>query len=161
MRLFLFILALSAFSFMPNASQAHCQIPCGIFDDARIFDEIEEHIVTIEKSANEIKRLQSETPLDIHTITRWTINKENHAQKIQDIASEFFLAQRIKAPTADASEANKNRYEASLFYLHSIITLAMRSKQNLDQKFYDDLRNAVSKFEKIYFMPDDHTHNDE
>ena len=37
-----------------SLAHAHCQIPCGIFDDARVFDELEEHITTIEKSMKSI-----------------------------------------------------------------------------------------------------------
>ena len=34
----------------------HCQIPCGIFDDETRIELMKEHVVTIEKSINELNQ---------------------------------------------------------------------------------------------------------
>ena len=44
--------------------QAHCEIPCGIYDDAMRVKMIREDLDTIEKSMNEILKLQGEQPLN-------------------------------------------------------------------------------------------------
>ena len=38
---------------------AHCQVPCGIYDDARRIIEIEEHIQTINKAMDKILSITS------------------------------------------------------------------------------------------------------
>ena len=39
---------------------AHCQVPCGIYDDARKIIEIEEDIMTIKKAMNNIQLISSQ-----------------------------------------------------------------------------------------------------
>jgi nickel superoxide dismutase len=48
--LFIFILSVQAF--------AHCEIPCGIYDDEMRIRIIYEHIVTVEKSMKQIIELE-------------------------------------------------------------------------------------------------------
>ena len=44
---------------------AHCQIPCGIYDDAARITMMEEHVTTIEKSMKQIIRMRLfDHPLD-------------------------------------------------------------------------------------------------
>ncbi|MGB1077121.1 MAG: superoxide dismutase [Ni] [Bdellovibrionales bacterium] len=126
-----------------SGAYAHCQIPCGIYDDSRIFDELEQHVETIEKSMKAI----SETD-NVHDITRWTINKEEHAQKIQDIASEYFLAQRVKPDTPD--------YMKHLLRLHQMIINAMKTKQTVDLADLENLKSTISHYEKLYYAPHEH-----
>lgn len=130
--------------FLPfSEAHAHCEIPCGIYDDARMFDEIEQHITTIEKSINSIVKSEN-----THDITRWTINKEEHAQKIQDIASSYFLTQRLKV--------NAPQYMQQLLRLHLILTTSMKTKQTTDLSNVKNLRANVKAFEKLYFTPHEH-----
>ena len=83
-------------AFTTTKAQAHCEIPCGIYDDAARFEELFEHSRTIEKSMSEINELSNSEKIDYHSISRWTINKEKHAEKSQSIASQYFLTQRVK-----------------------------------------------------------------
>ena len=86
---------------------AHCQIPCGVYDDAMRVKMIEEHTLTILKSMNYISSNQSDLEKQ-NQVTRWIINKEEHAQEIQNIVSEYFLTQRIKLKSD--SKENKDLY---------------------------------------------------
>ena len=51
------VLLLIASAFWVSSLFAHCEIPCGIYNDKIRIDMIKEHIITIEKSMNEIKVL--------------------------------------------------------------------------------------------------------
>ncbi len=136
--LFIFIL------FFPlHSVQAHCQIPCGIYDDARQFDELEEHITTIEKSMKSIL-----ASYNAHDIIRWTINKEEHAQKIQDIISAYFLTQRLTQ--------NRENYTVHLALLHQILIHAMKAKQTTDLSHVNALQKDIKSYEKLYFSPQEH-----
>lgn len=160
MRLILSFLAITVLFGHLNTAQAHCQIPCGIYGDERIFDELDEHVATIEKSIAEIKRLQSETPQDIHMISRWSANKEKHAQELQDIIGDYFLAQRVKAPADDATDEQKELYANHLRHLHKIIVLTMKTKQTLDETQVAALKDTLKAYENLYFMPAEHYHKD-
>lgn len=160
MRLILSFIAIIMLFGHLNTAHAHCQIPCGIYGDERVFDELDEHVTTIEKSMSEIKRLQSETPQDIHMISRWTSNKEKHAQNLQDIIGDYFLAQRVKLPADDANDEQKELYTKHLQHLHKIIVLAMKTKQTLDEKQVTALKDTLKAYENLYFMPAEHDHKE-
>ena len=84
MKLFSFIFAIILS--LTTQLNAHCQIPCGVYDDAMRVKMIEEHTLTILKSMNYISSNQSDLEKQ-NQVTRWIINKEEHAQEIQNIVS--------------------------------------------------------------------------
>jgi nickel superoxide dismutase len=137
---------------------AHCQIPCGIYDDELRVRLIEEHITTVEKSMNQIVALGKESPINYNQITRWVSNKELHAQEIQDIVTAYFMAQRIKP--ADSSDAAAHaEYAERLMLLHHIQVHAMKVKQTTDLEHIQHLRDLVKKFRTAYFGEQgDHSH---
>ena len=130
---------------------AHCQIPCGVYDDTMRIKMIEEHTLTILKSMNYIEANQNDLK-NQNQVTRWIINKEEHAQEIQKIVSEYFLTQRIKLK--DDSKKNKDIYHERLEALHTIMLDAMKCKQTTDTKNTTSLLENLNKFVNLYF--DDH-----
>ena len=82
-------------------------------------------------------------------VTRWIINKEQHAQEIQEIISEYFLTQRIKLK--DESQESKDLYHAQLAILHSILLDAMKCKQTVDTSITNSLLENLNKFVNLYF----------
>lgn len=149
------VIALVAFiilsiSLQTEQSNAHCQVPCGIYDDARQFDVIEEHAKTIEKAMNQINKLSEQKTANYHMITRWTLNKEKHAQMIQDIAHAYFLTQRVK--TADSSDEKAYAdYVKHTTLLHQILVAAMKCKQTTEPKHVKKLRKLASDYKDHYF----------
>ena len=129
---------------------AHCQIPCGIYDDELRVQLIEEHITTIEKSMRQINELSKQSPVDFNQLVRWIDNKEQHAQEIQDIVAEYFLSQRIKAPAAAEGEA-WDAYLAQLATLHQITVAAMKAKQTTDAAPIESLKRHVATVRTSYF----------
>lgn len=121
---------------------AHCEIPCGIYDDEARLQEISEHITTVEKAMKTILELQKEKDINYNQLVRWIDNKEYHADAIQEVASQYFLTQRI---TFDAAE-----YDKKLAALHQIIVYAMKCKQTVDEKIVGNLREATATFEQLY-----------
>jgi nickel superoxide dismutase len=130
---------------------AHCQIPCGIYDDELRVQLIEEHITTVEKSMNQIVALGGAESVDYNQLVRWVGNKETHAQEIQDIVTDYFMAQRIKPPKDHGDEAVVNEYMHKLALLHHIQIHAMKAKQSTDLEQIETLRKLVEKFRKAYF----------
>lgn len=141
-----------------GVAAAHCQIPCGIYDDELRVQLIEEHIATVEKSMQQIVALGAADSPDWNQLVRWVTNKEEHAQEIQDIVTAYFMAQRVKIPaTTDGAEYAK--YVEQLTLLHRIQVAAMHAKQSTDATHVASLRSLVGEFRKSYFgEPAGHSH---
>ena len=143
-KIYLLFLTFSSL-FTVYSLSAHCQIPCGIFSDELKFRELEEHVVTIEKSAGLIRNLSTKGDLtanDHQQMIRWTTNKETHAQKIIDEMANYFLAQRIKA--------DADHYAEKIKLLHHIIVDAMKTKQSVKKEATDMLSEKISAFKELY-----------
>ncbi len=132
--LFLFSTALSTSAF------AHCEIPCGIYDDATRLSLIQEHIVTIEKSMNKIKELENGS--NQNQLIRWVANKEDHANQLQEIVTQYFMTQRIKFDAKD--------YDKKLASLHQMLVYAMKCKQTVDLANVESLKKAAKEFHDLY-----------
>lgn len=139
-------------------AMAHCEIPCGVYDDGARFDSIMEHAITIEKAMDSINKLSASESVDYHTIARWTVTKEDHANKVQEIASQYFLTQRVKAPAEDASDADKAVYAKHTALLHQILVAAMKTKQTTDVGNVEKLRVLADAYKAHYFAKHGHAH---
>ena len=124
-------------------ASAHCEIPCGIYDDEMRINMINEHITTIEKSMKQIVDLEKEKHHHSNQLVRWIMNKEHHADEIQEIVAQYFLTQRIKPDT--------NNYEKKLGLLHQIMIYSMKCKQTTDLANTEKLKGLVKDFEALYF----------
>jgi nickel superoxide dismutase len=149
MKKLLTTLALTAL--LTNISGAHCQIPCGIFDDAARFTEMKEHVSTIEKSMQEIISLKPDTPQNNNQLVRWVNNKEDHADKLTEIVTYYFMAQRIKPDT--------EQYGVKLQALHGMMIECMKAKQTVDLAHVEKLRSLISEFETLYLGHDAAAHS--
>lgn len=122
---------------------AHCEIPCGIYDDEMRINMINEHIATIEKSMNQIMELEKKEHHNSNQLVRWIMNKEVHANEIQHIVTQYFMSQRIKLGT-------KN-YEKKLGLLHQMLIYSMKCKQTTDVTNVNKLKDIVKDFQALYF----------
>lgn len=129
---------------LASVARAHCQMPCGIYDDAARFTLMKEHVTTIEKSMNEITSLSSAEERDRNQLVRWVNNKDEHADKLTEIVTYYFLAQRIK-PTEPVE-----KYTAELKTLHGMMIAAMKCKQTVDLQYVEELRKLIHEFEHLY-----------
>jgi len=127
---------------MPRMAMAHCQIPCGIYDDELRFEALEEDVATIKKSIAQINLISASNGKDFNQLVRWVNNKEEYSNKIIDVMSNYFLAQRIKPD-------HKN-YEKMLKSVHNVIVFAMKNKQNSDVKIADELQNNLDELRSLY-----------
>jgi nickel superoxide dismutase len=143
---------IAALCFLFNASllYAHCEIPCGIYDDRMRIKMIEEHIATVERSMDMIDRLSKDEPLDYNQLVRWIDNKETHATMIQDIVFQYFMAQRIK-PVDMEDKEGAEKYSMEMRTLHQLAVEAMRSKQSTDPAHIKNMRDLVTSFSSSYF----------
>ena len=87
---------------------------------------------------------------DLNQCIRWVHTKEEHAVRIQETVSTYFLIQRIKAKIATQEEAYED-YVQKTTNLHQLMVAAMKCKQTLDQKHVQAGLKLLDKFVKIYF----------
>ncbi len=131
-------------------ASAHCEIPCGIYDDDTRITLLNEHITTIEKSMNEIVKLSAESPQNQNQLVRWVMNKEDHANQFQEIVTQYFMTQRVKPLTPDSDAATTEKYVRQLTLLHEMLVYAMKSKQTTDTANTTKLRELVHDFSHVY-----------
>lgn len=129
---------------LASKAGAHCQIPCGIYDDHARIAMMEEDVATIEKAMTEINKLAADSPQNINQLVRWVANKDEYADKLTEVVTSYFLTQRIKPDAAN--------YDAKLKTLHGMMIAAMKCKQTVDLKNVEDLKALIHRFEELYFV---------
>lgn len=137
-------LVLPGILLLVSLAAAHCEIPCGIYDDQMRIEMLREHITTIEKSMNQVILLEKDANRKTNQLTRWVMNKEQHADELQEIVSQYFMTQRLKPDAKD--------YASKLQLLHEMLLAGMKSKQTTDLGQVKRLRELVDLFEKAYFV---------
>jgi nickel superoxide dismutase len=131
---------------MPQQLTAHCQIPCGIYDDNARVKSMLEDVSTVAKSVKLINELAGKTDAQSRNqVVRWVMNKEKHAQSIIATISDYFLTQRVKPSAKD--------YAERLVKHHTVIVAAMKAKQHADDKSVEALHKAVDALETYYPAP--------
>ncbi len=153
------LIALLLFAFtLPTIVSAHCEIPCGIYADKMRIDMIKEHITTIEKSMNQITELEKANPVNYNQLVRWINNKDDHANKIQEIVSQYFMTQRIKL-VDESNKVSMEKYQKEISLLHKMLIYAMKTKQTTELKHCEKLQELVDDFYNIYFTEEQKSHH--
>ena len=143
------VLLILALVLTAGSASAHCEIPCGIYDDSTRIDLLNEHIATIKKSMVQIEELTAAGDKNYNQIVRWITNKEDHANKFQEIVTQYFMTQRIK-PVEPGSDGYAG-YQKKTELLHRMLVEAMKCKQTVDQSHTDKLSSLVAEFDQVYF----------
>ena len=124
-------------------AQAHCEVPCGIYDDQLRFQQMLEDAATIEKAMGQIGELaEKHGAQELNQLVRWVDTKEHHATATQQVIAQYFMTQRIK--TKDQT------YIKRLTAAHAVLQAAMKCKQTTDPANAKALRKTILAFHKIY-----------
>lgn len=128
---------------------AHCQVPCGIYDDAARITRLREDAATIDKAIHQITELAgSHSAQAFNQASRWITTKEVHASHIIEVVSEYFLTQKVKPVAADAS--GYDAYLKKLADHHGVMVAAMKTKQKCDPAMAIALSAAIDKLAVHY-----------
>jgi nickel superoxide dismutase len=146
----LFLVLLAVVAATSTSAFAHCEVPCGIYDDEMRCEMIAEHITTIEKAMKEIVSLSKADEVNFNQLVRWIENKEHHATELQHIVTQYFMTQRIKPADEGDAKAYKD-YVDKLTLLHGMVVHAMKAKQTTDLEHVETLRVLLDKFKTAYF----------
>jgi nickel superoxide dismutase len=135
--------------FAPRPGLAHCQMPCGIYDDPARIAQMKEDAATIAKAVTTLTELAGKTDAQSwNQAIRWTTTKEEHASDIIDIVAEYFLTQKVK-PVAPGAEGY-DVYLANLADHHAVMVAAMKVKQTVSAESVAALQAAIDALAKRY-----------
>lgn len=127
----------------PALVSAHCQIPCGIYDDHARVAAMSEDAATVAKAARLINELSAETDAQSRQqLVRWVMNKEQHAQNIIGTICDYFLTQRVKPDQDD--------YAQRLQRHHAVILAAMKAKQSASPEAAAELAKTIEALHDYY-----------
>ncbi|MEM9344976.1 MAG: superoxide dismutase [Ni] [Planctomycetota bacterium] len=136
-------------------AEAHCQVPCGIFDEKARIKALYEDATTIEKAMNEMNKLaEKDDAQSMQQFVRWTIAKEEHAARIITVTSEYFLTQKLKK--VEKGDEGYAQYLSSLELHHELLIAAMKSKQTTDISAVKRLNDAIHGIQHVW--EPDHKH---
>ena len=125
----------------PQAA-AHCQVPCGIYDDAARITRLHEDATTIAKAVKEINALAAKRDAQaLNQAARWIATKEAHASHVIEVVSTYFLTQKVK-PAAPESDGYAG-YLRKLADHHAVMVAAMKTKQNAEASWVEALHGAI------------------
>ena len=152
-RTLMLTMALATLALLPAQQlRAHCEVPCGIYADERRFEEMLEDTATISKAIAQINELvaamdDGADAKSVNQVTRWVATKESHATNTQHIIAQYFMTQRIKPGTDDAS---RRAYVKKLTAAHAVMVAAMKCKQDANPDTATTLRAAILDFYRAY-----------
>jgi nickel superoxide dismutase len=133
---------------------AHCQVPCGIYDDHAQVEQLLLDTTTIGKANASIINLTQGghlSPQAFNQSTRWIMTKDDHAKSIQDSIAWYFMAQRIKPVGPESPDYQA--YLTSLARHHAVIVAAMKATQTVAPGAADDLAHAIEGIAQYYPAP--------
>lgn len=133
----------------PASVDAHCQVPCGIYNDAARITALREDATTVTKAMKNINDLAgAHDAQGMNQLVRWVTTKEDHASHVIERVANYFLAQRVK-PVAAGAEGH-GAYLEKLARHHAVIVAAMKAKQNADLKYGEALMHAIDGIAGYY-----------
>lgn len=144
-----FAISLASTPFIATqTADAHCQVPCGIYNDSARVESMREDAATVIKATKMLAELEGKTDAQsINQSTRWVLNKEKHAQSIIATISDYYLTQRVKPSQED--------YTERLVKHHAVIVAAMKAKQNAATEHATTLMDSIKALSPYY---PGHTH---
>jgi len=133
----------------PQTLWAHCQVPCGIYDDNARIHAMLEDAATIKKAMQQITDLGGKPDAQsLNQAVRWITTKEAHASQVIATVSEYFLTQKVKAVVSGAE--GYPAYLEKLAVHHRVLVAAMKTKQHVDTAQADKLTDAIEALGKLY-----------
>lgn len=123
---------------------AHCQMPCGIYHDDMVYDQIDQYIETMTKAITVLTENKFSTVQERNEFVRWVVEKEEASDEVARILTNFFLQQKIK-PNEDDTTKRVISAHKLLFYLVAI-------KQTVDLKYLNDFYEEWENFKLMFHI---------
>ncbi len=138
------LLGIAALICQTGALIAHCQMPCGIYHDEMVFNQIDQYIETMYKGMTELKTSKFATPMERNNFTRWVLLKETASDEMANLITQYFLQQKIKPGEPDTAKRLVSAHKM-LFELTAI-------KQNVEVKMVEDFADEWENFKQMFHV---------
>ena len=125
-----------------NVSQAHCDIPCKIYDPI----EIQVAVLTIIRTTDllmELNDKDEKTANDNAQFSRLVAQKEEHGIKVKE-AVRVIWGDYFKAPQLE-------KFPETHELVHKIMLTTSKAKQNIDRDASTELLALVNRFAEIFW----------
>lgn len=121
---------------------AHCQMPCGIYHDNMVYDQIDQYSETMYKAVSEIKENKFQTPAERNQLVRWVYQKDVQSDEISSLISTYFLQQKIKPGEEDTTK--------KITSAQKLLFLVVQIKQNVDLKLVYEFMEEWNNFKLMF-----------
>ena len=121
---------------------AHCQMPCGIYHDDMVYDQIDQFVETVYKGISVMNGNKFSSTKDRNEYIRWVIQKENCCNDAAELISSYFLQQKIKP--------NEDDTVKRLVSAHKLLFMLVAIKQNSDLEFVKQFNEEWEKFKLMF-----------
>lgn len=130
-------------SLLSNGSLiAHCQMPCGIYHDDMVYDQIDQFVETVYKGITVLNESKFATVREKNEFVRWVVQKENCCDEAADLITTYFLQQKIKPGEADTN--------TRLICAHKLLFMLVAIKQNTDLEVVKQFNQEWEKFKLMF-----------
>lgn len=123
---------------------AHCQMPCGIYHDEMVFDQIDQFVETMVKAVTVMEDNAFSTVQDRNAFVRWVMQKDKSCEETAHLITTYFLQQKIKPGEEDTAKRVLSAHQL-LFYLVQI-------KQTVDLKVINDFYEEWERFKLMFHI---------
>lgn len=137
-------IALTFFTFVAGLLQAHCQMPCGIYHDDMVFDQVDQYIETMVKSIAKLKDNKASNPQEKNEFVRWVVTKDHQSDDVSQLILTYFLQQKIKPGEPDTAK----KIESA----HKLLFYAVAIKQTVDFKAVSDFAEEWETFKLMFHI---------
>lgn len=123
---------------------AHCQMPCGIYHDDMVFDQIDQYVETMVKAIAKLKDNKNANAQERNEFVRWVATKDHQSDDVAQLILTYFLQQKIKPGDADTAK--------KLERAHRLLFDAVAIKQNVDFKTVSDFAEEWEAFKLMFHV---------
>ena len=117
-------------------------MPCGIYHDDMVFDQIDQYVETMYKGITVMNENKFSTVKEKNEFTRWVIQKESATGEAANLIVAYFLQQKIKPGEDDTTKR--------MLSAHKLLFLLVQIKQNADVQFVETFNNEWEKFKLMF-----------
>lgn len=122
---------------------AHCQMPCGIYNDQMIYDKIDQYYDTMIKGMHVINNNKFENVHDRNEFVRWVMTKDKESDEVANVLLTYFLMQKIKPSNdPDSLELLKS--------IHNMLFLLVQIKQGTEIKMVREFGMEWDHFKELF-----------
>lgn len=133
---------LIVFFLSPLTLIAHCQMPCGIYHDNMVYDQIDQYVETMYKGITVLNENKFSTAKERNEFGRWVYEKEHESSDAAELILKYFLQQKIKPGEPDTIKR--------LTSAHKLLFLIVAIKQGVDLETIKEFNAEWERFKLMF-----------